>query len=251
MKTKACVYGIILPGVVFWCIGCGTETRETPSIIGRTQPPILTPLPSPKPAPTPVWTSPLPIPSTGTSLAGRVFIVDPGHGGKDPGAGETGYSNVPEKTLVLAIAKDVNTLLKAQGAKVVMTRTGDTFIELDERAAMADRNKVDLLISIHADSNRDRTISGASIYISRSALSMSRRIANSIHKSLHSAGIFSRGVRQADFRVIAKHSRPAVLVETGYLTNASDAKLLNTPGYRTKIAKAIVAGITDVLGQGK
>ncbi len=231
--------------------GCAHQEQQTPTITGtQTHPPIVKPAPAPTPPVQPIPKPSLPIPKPGNNLAGRTFIVDPGHGGRDPGAGAVGYSPIPEKTLVLSIAKDVETLIKGQGGRVIMTRTGDTFVELDERAAIAERYKADLLVSIHVDSNNDRTISGPSIYVCRNASAISRRIANSIHKHFLDVGIQSRGVRQADFRVLAKHSRPAVLVESGYLTNATEARNLNMNGYRTRIAKAIVGGITDVLGRG-
>lgn len=248
MRIRCGVIAVAILGL--WLGGCANPEQETPKITGTLPPPkIVTPLPptSPvKPVPKPT----IPIPKPGTSLSGRVFIVDPGHGGRDPGAGAVGYSKVPEKTLVLSIARDVETLLKAQGGRVIMTRSGDTYPELDERAAMADRYSADLLVSIHVDSNKDRTISGPSIYVCRSASSISSRVASSIHRRFQAAGIASRGVRKSDFRVLAKHSRPAVLVESGYLTNATEARNLNMNGYRTRIAKAIVAGITDVLGRG-
>jgi N-acetylmuramoyl-L-alanine amidase len=243
--------GVIVGAILgLWLVGCANPEQEPPKITGNLPPrTYVKPLPptSPvKPVPKPT----LPIPRPGSSLSGRTFIVDAGHGGRDPGAGAVGYSNVPEKTLVLGIARDVETLIKGQGGRVIMTRSGDSFIDKEERAAMADRHNVDLLVSIHVDSNRDRSISGPSEYISRSASAMSRRIASSIHKRFLDVGIASRGVRQADFVVLAKHSRPAVLVESGYLTNATEARNLNMNGYRTRIAKAIVAGITDVLGRG-
>lgn len=250
MKTRISVSIIAAAILGLWLGGCANPEQETPKITGTLPPPVVKPMPTPTPPVTPIPKPPIPIPKPGNSLAGRTFIVDAGHGGRDPGAGAVGYSNVPEKTLVLSIARDVETLIKGQGGRVIMTRTGDTYVELDERAAMAERYKADLLVSIHVDSNRDRTINGPSIYISRNASSMSRRIATSIHKRFLDAGIASRGVRQADYRVLSKHSRPAVLVESGYLTNATEARNLNMNGYRTRIAKVIAAGITDVLGRG-
>ena len=243
--------GVIVAAILgMWLVGCANPEQGTPKITGNLPPPTyVKPLPPTTPV-KPVPKPTIPIPKPGSNLSGRTFIVDAGHGGRDPGAGATGYSDVPEKTLVLSIARDVETLIKGQGGRVIMTRSGDSYPELDDRAAMADRYNADLLVSIHADSNRDRSISGPTEYISRSASTMSRRIASSIHKRFQDAGIASRGVRQADYRVLVKHSRPAVLVESGYLTNATEARNLNMNGYRTRIAKAIVAGITDVLGRG-
>lgn len=249
LKGKCQISICAIAILVLWQAGCTTQEQDTPKITGTfPNPPSaksLPPLPQVKPVPTP----PLPIPKPGISLAGRIFIVDAGHGGRDPGAGAVGYSPVPEKTLVLSIARDVETLLKSQGGRVIMTRSSDIFVELEERAAMADRYSADLLVSIHADSHKDRMISGPSIYISRNASAISRKVASRIHKRFQEEGIASRGVHMADFKVLAKHSRPAILVESGYLTNATEARNLNMNGYRTRIAKVIVAGITDVLGR--
>ncbi|MHC4345694.1 MAG: N-acetylmuramoyl-L-alanine amidase family protein [Planctomycetota bacterium] len=179
------------------------------------------------------------------NLQGRIIVVDAGHGGHDPGSGEVGYSRLPEKTLALAIARDVETQLKACGARVIMTRTADYFVPLDERAATADKHKAYLLLSIHIDSCPDEHVSGPTVYIANNACYQSRRVANSIHSSVVDAGIASIGIRHADFRVLAKHARPAVLVECGYLTNSNDAQKLNNRWYQKKIAKLIVNGITN------
>ena len=130
-----------------------------------------------------------------------------------------------------------------------MTRRTDCFIELDDRAAMATRYKADLLVSIHADSHRDSSIKGPSFYIARNASSQSQKVANSMNSCFKKNGIVPLGVRRADFRVLAKHSRPAVLVESGYLTNGAEARSLNTNWYRKKIANCIVAGITNAIGR--
>jgi len=100
----------------------------------------------------------------GQNLRGRTIVVDAGHGGRDPGCGEVGYSRLPEKTLVLAIAKDIETQLKACSAKVIMTRTADYFVPLDDHAETADKLKADLLLSIHIDSCPKGYVSGPTVY---------------------------------------------------------------------------------------
>ncbi|MHC4648029.1 MAG: N-acetylmuramoyl-L-alanine amidase family protein [Planctomycetota bacterium] len=188
---------------------------------------------------------PVPVPR----LTGKVIIVDPGHGGKDPGAGEVGYSRLSEKSIVLAVAKEVETQLKACGAQVVMTRTADYFVPLDDRAAIADVYKADLLVSIHADSFPEEHMNGPTVYIANKASHQSRKVANSIHSSFSSVGIVSNGVRRNDFRVLAKHSKPAVLVECGYLTNRKEAEKLNAAWYRARIARLITDGTVSAVGE--
>lgn len=179
------------------------------------------------------------------TLSGKTIIVDPGHGGKDPGAGSVGYSDRVEKVLNLDIAQELARRLKTKGANVVMTRNDDVFIELDDRAAMADSHNADLLVSIHCDSHSNRFISGATVYTARNRSWKSYKVAQNIVKSFNDSNIECRGIRESDFRVLAKHSRPSVLVECGYLTNAYEARELNNRWYRRKIAKTLAEAIAD------
>lgn len=177
------------------------------------------------------------------SLKGVTIIVDAGHGGKDPGAGEKTYSRTPEKTINLAIAKELQTQLQAKGARVIMSRTTDRFIDLDVRAAMPGRHKANLLVSIHADSNPSRYMNGVCVYVARNRSYKSFKTAENIKASIKASGIAFHKIGNRDFRVLAKHSKPAVLVECGYMTNKTDAAYLNQTWYRTKVAKAIAEGI--------
>jgi N-acetylmuramoyl-L-alanine amidase len=178
-------------------------------------------------------------------LKGKVIVVDPGHGGHDPGAGEVGYSNIDEKVINLDIAQKLGSKLAQKGARVIMTRNTDIFIELDDRASLADRANADLLVSIHADSFPNSSRYGTSLYIADNATWKSRKTARSIQKSFSKSQITCLGIRSANYRVLVKHSKPSVLVECGYLTNYNDAKRLSNPWYRTKVASAIAEGIED------
>jgi N-acetylmuramoyl-L-alanine amidase len=169
------------------------------------------------------------------------IVIDPGHGGKDPGA--RGMSRVPEKEIVLAVGNDVARLLSACGARVISTRTDDRFIELDTRAAIAQRSRADLFVSIHADAASRKSATGATIYIARSASRQSRQAARCIADAFARAGIQCRGIRRAGFRVLVGHSRPAVLIECGYLTNRVEARRLNSPAYLSQLASVITDGI--------
>jgi N-acetylmuramoyl-L-alanine amidase len=190
---------------------------------------------------TPAYTGP-------KTLRGRTIIVDPGHGGKDPGAGEVGYSNVFEKHIVLDISMELARQLKARGARVIMTRIDDRFIPLENRAAIADKYNADLLISVHADSAPDSSVFGPTIYIADNPSYISRKVAGKINDSLYTNSLRPRGIRNAAFKVLVNHSRPSVLVECGYLTNRADANRLNSSWYKKKVAQAISNGVTNSLG---
>ena len=182
-------------------------------------------------------------------LDGIKIIVDPGHGGRDPGTLGGVWSRLPEKDIVLMIGNELAELLDRCGATVISTRTTDRFIELDRRAELADRKKVDLLVSVHADAIADSGISGATVYVARKARHESIKVAKSICRAFRQAGIICRGMRRADFRVLAKHTRPAVLVECGYMTNYNDSAALHTKAYRSKVAMVIAKGIASGLIQ--
>lgn len=250
----------LLVAVSTWSVGCGSTQRIAPQkhvpVAKRPTPPPPTSTPkvaSTPPAKAPVTSAPAkPTPSAPTStapttprgeLVGARIVVDAGHGGTDPGT--KGLSSAPEKTITLSIAKELAAELEDRGARVTMTRTRDVFIELDRRAATADKTNADLLVSVHADSHADRSIAGATIYVARDATARSKRVADAVLRSFKAAGIATRGVRNADFRVLAGHRRPSILVECGYLTNPTDAKNLGSEAYRDKIATVIASGIAD------
>jgi len=191
--------------------------------------------PTPQPSPTP-WT-----PRTG---AGRV-VIDPGHGGKDPGA--ISYLGHYEKDIVLQISRRLASILQRRGVEVIMTRRDDTFIELEERAAIANRAEADLFVSIHADSHNDRVHQGFTVYVARSASDTSRQVGRSLENTLSRIGIPSKGLRSADYRVLVQTRCPAVLVETGFLSNPNEAAMLLDGGYQERIASAIAEGIINAL----
>lgn len=186
--------------------------------------------------PTKPWT-----PRTATGLV----VIDPGHGGKDPGA--ISVLGHYEKTINLSIARRVAAILQKRGVQVLMTRQGDTFIELNDRAEVANNAGADLFVAIHADSNPDPSRQGFTIYIARSPSETSRRLARSIENAMSSAGIQSRGIGNQDFRVLVRTTCPAVLVECGYLSNSWEAKVLTQAEHQDRIAAAIADGIINSL----
>jgi len=236
-RKSTLIFGLIMGLAV--SSGCAPGPRtskiaELEPYVGR-YPPAIKELP-PRPEP------PKPKPP-GRSLKGATIIVDAGHGGHDPGA--RGLAATSEKDINLSVAMKLARALSARGAKVVTTRSGDGFVELDDRAAMADSSRADLFVSIHADSSKKAGVSGTTIYVSRAASSASQGAARSIAAALERAGIECRGVHGAGFRVLVGHSRPAVLVECGFLTNRADAQRLNTAAYQSRVADAIAEGIAQ------
>jgi len=179
-------------------------------------------------------------------LTGTV-VIDPGHGGKDPGA--TSCLGYYEKGVNLAVAGKVAAILKQTGVKAVLTRSNDRFIELEDRAAISNRYDPDLFVSIHADSSPSSSTRGFTLYVARSASWSSRRAASAISKSLARTGLKGRGIQKADFRVLVHTRGPAVLVELGYLSNFTEARLLRTSSFQSRLAKAIATGISDFLGR--
>lgn len=199
--------------------------------------------------PVPVTPAPQPSPPAQSPRVpkGRVVvIVDPGHGGKDPGA--IGLGGLQEKNVILPISKQITAILARQGLQVVMTRDSDYFVDLAPRVAIAERADADLFVSIHANAMpANRTdISGLETYY----FSSGERLARTIHNSvLQGVNIRDRGVRKARFYVIRKSSMPSVLVEVGFVTGREDAARLGTAAYQNQMAEAIANGILQYIKQ--
>ncbi|MEG5163231.1 N-acetylmuramoyl-L-alanine amidase [Microcoleus sp. AT3-A2] len=175
-----------------------------------------------------------------------VVAIDPGHGGRDPGA--VGIQSIQEKEIVLDISFQVARLLEQQGVQAVMTRTDDSEIDLEPRVSLAERVDATLFVSIHANAiNMSRPdISGIETYYFGSGEDLARVIHGSI---LQGTGATDRRVRQARFYVLRKTSMPSVLVEVGFVTGAEDAARLSDPAYRSQMAASIARGILVYLQQ--
>ncbi|MEM8544059.1 MAG: N-acetylmuramoyl-L-alanine amidase [Cyanobacteria bacterium P01_H01_bin.119] len=192
------------------------------------------PIPAPIAQPTP---SPIP-------QSGIVVMIDPGHGGRDPGA--IGIGGIYEKDINLAIATRVQQILVANGIDAPITRTGDQTVELDPRVRMGNRANADLFVSIHANaiSLSRPEVNGLETYYYSTGYSLARTIHNSI---LQQVDMRDRGVRQARFYVLRYSDAPAVLVETGFVTGAEDVVRLRDPAQRNIIADAIAQGILNYI----
>ncbi len=175
-------------------------------------------------------------------MSGTV-VIDAGHGGKDPGA--TSVLGFYEKGINLAVARKVAWLLGQKGLRVKMTRTSDYFVELEDRAAIANNLRADLFVSIHSDSFPKSTRRGFTVYIARSASSSSRRAASAIARSMSGTGLNSFGTQTAGYHVLTGTRGPAVLVELGYLSNRREAALLRSSSFQNRLAEAVADGISD------
>ncbi len=184
-------------------------------------------------------------PSFSRPLGSRTVVIDPGHGGKDPGA--TSYLGYYEKEVNLKVAQKIAQLLKKNGLKVILTRNSDLFIELNDRAEIANRAGADLFVSIHHNSNRSRAHHGYTVYIAPNASEASRRAGRLIERALGNTGLSSNGLRTNDYRVLMRTKGPAVLVECGYLSNPSEAALLYDGSFQNRIADAVAQAILEAL----
>lgn len=175
---------------------------------------------------------------------GLLIVIDPGHGGKDPGA--IGRGGLQEKEIVLDISQQINKILDKQGLKVMLTRSTDEFISLEGRTQIANRAGADLFVSIHANSiNLSRPdVNGLQNYYYKNG----KKLAETVHRNvLRSVNIQDRGVHKARFYVLRHSDMPSVLVELGYVTGANDAAKLKDPSFRRQMAEAIARGIIEYI----
>ncbi|CAN1212785.1 N-acetylmuramoyl-L-alanine amidase [Tumidithrix helvetica PCC 7403] len=192
--------------------------------------------------------TPTTIPSTSVpSNRGRgLVVIDPGHGGPDVGAIGNG---IYEKNVVLPIAFQLGRALQQMGYSVVYTRTGDIDLDLEPRVQVAENVKGDVFVSVHANSlaSRANEVSGIETYYAPGAV-LGQQLASAVHQQLIAGtGAIDRGVRAARFYVIRNTTMPAILVETGFVTNPRDAANLNNPAYQERMGAAIARGVDQFM----
>ena len=167
-------------------------------------------------------------------------VIDAGHGGKDGGAV---WNGLLERNLTLDVAKRLDAVLRAKGLRTVMTRKTNSTVELATRAAIANRTRSSVFVSIHFNACRDRSASGIEThYRSSRGRSLAGFIQRSLDRSVTGA---NRGVGYADYKVLRETKMPAVLVECGFISNKKEAKLCASPAHRQKLAEAIAAGLLN------
>lgn len=173
----------------------------------------------------------------------KLIVLDAGHGGSDPGAQRAGVS---EKDLTLQITNQLKKRLIQMGARVVMTRSDDTFISLEERVKITNENQPDLFVSIHINAlESTSSIYGIETYYQTE---QSRPLAMAIHQQLvQGLGVPDRSVRKARFYVINHTPVPAILAEVGFISNPQERDNLGATDYQGKIADSVSAGIVQFL----
>lgn len=183
----------------------------------------------------------------GEHLKGLVLVLDPGHGGMDPGAVVKGTR---EKDLTLQISQMVKELLEQNGAKVVMTRTKDEDLgggireELSKRVALVKEHGAHLYVSIHA--NKDSCYCwGAQTFYQKGGMPEGKAVATAIQTRLRAMTPTTRQPLAADYYVLRTAPVPATVVEVGFLTNQKEHAQLLQPNYQRTIATAIALGIAD------
>lgn len=213
------------------------------------------------------WTSRPSTPQPTETVAGQevapVVVIDPGHGGQDSGAMCAGML---EKDLTLDVAQRVDRLLQAQGVPTVLTRVGDAYVSLPDRAALTNRVPHCVLISIHFNEDNKAVSSGIETYYAEHqappgpALASwlpfwQRAVAPDPNLESQSLAAFiqqelvvrtqalNRGTKPKQFFIITNVRHPAVLIEGGFLTNKEDIAKIVNPEYREQIAIAIAEGV--------
>lgn len=187
-----------------------------------------------------------------TTSADRLIVIDAGHGGKDPGA--TSITKKREKDLNLGISLKLNDKLESLGYNTIMTRNTDEFIDLYERARIANDNYADVFVSIHGNAHNNNSIAGIQVLYCPATKSEIKEVdqhpfAKSImDELLKGTGAVDKGIIQRPNLVVLRETKmPAVLVEVGFLSNAAEEKLVFTEDYQNKIIDSIIRGIEKYL----
>jgi N-acetylmuramoyl-L-alanine amidase len=260
---------------------------ERQTAISRPREPSIVPLPvTPEIKPIPVQEKA----KTATRPAiGRIrrIVVDPGHGGHDPGA--QGAGGTREKDIVLQIALRLARKLREElGLDVVLTRSTDVFVELQERTAIANQVGADLFVSIHANASMNRAAAGIETYYLNLAktekvaqlaakengtslekvsilqavlfdlmanykLNDSAHLADEVQKAVYRkvgnrySGVKNLGVKQGPFYVLVGATMPSILVETAFVSNDREETRLNDPIYQECTAEGILEGIREYI----
>ena len=196
-----------------------------------------------RPTTTPVNPAGLPVVPTGRYR----IVIDPGHGGPDPGA--IGIRGLRETDVVLDVSLQVAALLRARGVEVLMTRTREVDVDLPPRVSLANRSQATAFVSIHANALNMRRpdVNGIETFFFSDP--RSGRLASYLQQQMVnvSPGTPNRGVRRGRFFVIRRTVMPAALIEMGFVTGAIDGPRLAQPDHRRRLALAIAAGILDYL----
>ena len=226
-------------------------------LIPRLEPQVITGTLFPTSFPTSFPNSSLPTSSAPLSPGGLPVVpvgrykvvIDPGHGGPDPGA--VGIGGLRETDVVLDVCLQVARLLQARGVQVLMTRTTEVDVDLPPRVALANSSRADAFVSVHANalSLYRPDVNGIESFYFQEAGRPSRNLAAALQQQMLSIspGSPDRGVKPARFFVIRRTVMPSTLVEMGFVTGALDAPRLADAGYRRRMALALATGVLNFL----
>ncbi|MGV8059557.1 MAG: N-acetylmuramoyl-L-alanine amidase [Smithellaceae bacterium] len=221
----------------------------------------------------------------------KIIVIDPGHGGDDPGA--VGKKGTYEKNIVLAIGREIKKAVNnVPGYRAVLTRDGDYYVSFSKRMQIAKDSNASLFISVHADAARNRQAKGSSIYclstgaasseaakllaknenlsdiiggvpngegkadsdqiilnmFQTNTINLSKTYAANLMRELDRINTLKyKSVQEAPFRVLKLPDIPAVLIETAYISNGEEEKLLKSSNFRKKLALAVVSSAVEYL----
>ncbi len=186
-------------------------------------------------------------------LSGKIIVIDPGHGGKDPGSTD---GNINESNINLSISRYLELELSKMGASVILTRDGDYDLskpnakwrkksDFDNRIKLINNSNADLYLSIHLNYLTDSSYWGAQVFYSDEK---NKEIASSIQKIINDELKNNREEKKIPSKtyMYSKLNRPGVLIECGFLSNEKEKNLLITQEYQQKLAKVITNGVIDV-----
>ncbi|KXX69734.1 N-acetylmuramoyl-L-alanine amidase [Flammeovirga sp. SJP92] len=186
-----------------------------------------------------------------------VVVIDPGHGGKDPGKPRGSSAYMHEKDINLRIAKKIGMLMRQYmpNIQVYYTRTSDKYISLEDRVDFAEVAQADYFLSIHSNSNPNKWIVGAKAHVDTDqdqvSVALAKVLLNSIEKKtlIQSRGLMNREDRGYNLYVLKNTSMPSVLIECGFLSNPYERKYINSEKGQKEIANAIFQGFQSFHGQ--
>ncbi|WP_261378417.1 N-acetylmuramoyl-L-alanine amidase family protein [Paenibacillus agilis] len=181
--------------------------------------------------------------ASGRPLEGKTIVIDPGHGGKDPGS--IGQLGTIERDMTLQMSKEIEQeLMERTGATVLLTREQDEAVDLQQRVDVATEAGADLFLSIHFDAFTTNDVEGMTTYHKNSK---DQPIAQAVHDRLMEKDFDTRdrGVRVGDFYVLRENTVPALLLELGYISNEKDETRMRSLQFHKEASEAIVNGVID------
>lgn len=182
----------------------------------------------------------------GTEPGSPLVIIDPGHGGWEPGAGN---GPVNEKDVVLDISLEIEKYLIEKKINYYLIRNDDTYYSLEDRAKIANEKKASLFISIHNNSFTDSSQSGI-LTAYNPYSSVGKEIARIMQSKLSDLGMKDRDISSRPNLYVLRHTEmPSLLLEIGFISSNKDFKLITDPDFQKKCAKQVVSGIEDILAE--